>query len=89
MRFASSCLSCILLLPQLCVQAAEVFRPQIDKLIAAKVRLETLDVLLLTHERGLCEFVWRDGLQPNFYVFFQRDRPVNTMTASTSAWKMT
>ena len=72
-------LSCrfIFLLPQLCVQTAEVFRPQIDELVAAEVRFETLDVLFLAHECRLCEFVWRDGLQPNFCVLFQRDRPVN------------
>ena len=68
-------LSCrfIFLLPQLCVQAAEVFRAQIDELIAAKVWLEPFDVLLLAHERGLRQFIWRNGLQPDLGVLLQRD----------------
>ena len=72
-------LSCrfIFLFPQLCVQAAEVFRPQIDQLVAAEIRFEAFNVLLFAHERGFCELVWRNGLQPDFCVFFQRDRPVD------------
>ena len=72
-------LSCrfIFLLPQLCVQTAEVFRPQIDQFIAAEVRLEAFNVLLFAHERGFCELVWRNGLQPDLGVLFERDRPVN------------
>ena len=48
-------LSCrfIFLLPQLCVHTAEVFRPQIDQLVAAEIQFEALDILLLAHERGL------------------------------------
>ena len=72
-------LSCrfIFLLPQLCVQAAEVFRPQIDQLVAAEIRFEPFDVLFLAHERGLCKFVRSNGLQPDLGVLLQRDRPVN------------
>ena len=67
----------IFLFPQLCVQAAEVFRPQIDQLVAAEVRLEAFNILLLAHERGLRKFVWSNGLQPDLGVFFERNRPVN------------
>ena len=72
-------LSCrfILLLPQLCVQAAEVFRPQIDELVAAEVRFEAFNILLLAHECRLCKFVRRDGLHPDFGVFLQCDRPID------------
>lgn len=42
----------VLLLAQLCVQTAEVFRAQINKLVAAEMRLEAFNILLLTHERG-------------------------------------
>ena len=72
-------LSCrfIFLFPQFRVQTAEVFRPKIDQLVAAEGRFETLDVLFLAHERRLCKFVRSNGLQPNFCVLFQRDRPVD------------
>ena len=72
-------LSCrfIFLLPQLCVQTAEVFRPQIDELVAAEVWLEAFNILLLAHERRLCKFVRSNGLQQDLGVFFQRDRPVD------------
>lgn len=45
-------LSCrfIFLLPQFRVQTAEVFGAQIDQLVAAEVRFEAFDVLLLAHE---------------------------------------
>ena len=68
-------LSCrfIFLLPQLCVQTAEVFRPQIDELVAAEVRLEAFNILLLAHECRLRQFIWRNGLQPDLGVFFERD----------------
>ena len=48
-------LSCrfIFMLTQLCVQAAEVFRPKIDELVAAEIRFEAFNILLLAHERGL------------------------------------
>ena len=65
------------MLAQLCIQAAEVFGTQIDELVAAEVRFEAFNILLLAHERGLRQLVWRDGLQPDFCVFFQRDRPVD------------
>lgn len=73
-------LSCrfIFLLPQLCVQTAEVFRPQIDQLVAAEVRFEPLDILLLAHERGLRQLVRRNRLEPDFRVLFQHDRPGDT-----------
>ena len=54
-----------------------MFRPQIDQLVAAEVRLEAFNVLLFSDKRGLCQFVRRNGLQPDFCVFFQRDRPVD------------
>ena len=68
-------LSCrfIFLLPQLCIQTAEVFRPQIDQFIAAEVRFKAFNVLLFAHERGFCELVWRNGLQPDLGVLFERD----------------
>ena len=50
-----------------------MFGTQIDKLIAAKVRLETLDVLFLTHKRRFCELVRRNRLKPNLGVFLQGD----------------
>ena len=71
----SGCL--VRLFTQLCIQAAEMFGTQIDPFVSAELRFEALNVLLFAHERGLREFVWRDGLQPNFCVLFQRDRPVN------------
>ena len=63
----------VLLLPQLCVQTAEVFRPQIDQLVAAEIRFEPFDVLFLAHERVLRQFIWRNGLQPDLGIFFERD----------------
>ena len=72
-------LSCrfIFLLPQLCVQTAEVFRPQIDQFIAAEVRLEAFNVLLFAHERGLRQLIWGNRPDPDLGVFFERNRPVN------------
>ena len=67
----------IFLLAQLCVETAEVFGAQIDQLVAAEVRFEAFDVLLFPDERGFCQLVWCDGLQPDFRVLFQRDRPVD------------
>ena len=68
-------LSCrfIFLLPQLCVQTAEVFRPQIDQFIAAEVRLEAFNILLLAHECRLRQLVRRNRLEPDFRVLLQRD----------------
>ena len=72
-------LSCrfIFLLPQLHVQTAEVFRPQIDQLVAAEIRFEAFNILLLAHERGLRQLVRCNRLEPDFRVLFQRDRPVD------------
>ena len=67
----------VFLFAQLCIEAAEVFRPQIDQLVAAEIRFEAFNILLLAHERGLCQFVRSNGLQPDFRVLFQRNRPVN------------
>ena len=43
----------VFLFAQLCIEAAEVFRPQIDQLVAAEIRFEAFNILLLAHERGL------------------------------------
>ena len=67
----------VFLFAQLCIEAAEVFRPQIDQLVAAEIRFEPFDVLFLAHERGLRQFIWRNRLEPDFRVLFQRDRPVD------------
>ena len=67
----------VLLFTQFCIQAAEVFGAQINQLVAAEVRFEPLDILLLAHERGLRQLVRRNRLEPDFRVLFQRDRPVN------------
>ncbi len=71
----SGCL--VRLLAQLCIETAEVFRPQIDQLVAAEIRFEAFNILLLAHERGLCQLVRRNRLEPDFRVLFQRDRPVD------------
>ena len=68
-------LSCrfIFLFPQLCIQAAEVFGAQIDQLVAAEIRFEAFNILLLAHECRLFQFVRSNGLQPDLGVFFERD----------------
>ena len=72
-------LSCrfIFLLPQLCVQTAEVFGAQIDQLVAAEIRFEAFNILFLAHECRLRQLVRCNRLEPDFRVLFQRDRPVN------------
>ena len=67
----------IFLLAQLCVETAEVFGAQIDQLVAAEVRFETLDVLFLAHECRLRQLVRCNRLEPDFGVPFECDRPVN------------
>ena len=67
----------ILLFAQLCVETAEVFRPQIDQLVAAEVRFEAFNILLLAHECRLRHLVRRNRLEPDFCVLFQRDRPID------------
>ena len=67
----------VLLFTQFCIQAAEVFGAQINQLVAAEIRFEAFNILLLAHECRLFQFVRSNGLQPDLGVLLQRDRPVN------------
>ena len=58
---------------QLCVEIPEVFRPQIGELVVTQRREDTLDVLPVAADGGLCQLAGGDVRQPQVDVFCQRE----------------
>lgn len=58
---------------QLCVEIPEVLRPQFCELVVTQRREDTLDVLLVAADGGLCQLAGGDVRQPQVDVFCQRE----------------
>lgn len=58
---------------QLCVEIPEVLRPQLGELVVTQRREDTLDVLPVAADGGLCQLAGRDVRQPQVDVFCQRE----------------
>ena len=58
---------------QFCVEIPEVLRPQLGELVVTQRRENTLDVLPVAADGGLCQLAGRDVRQPQVDVFCQRE----------------
>ena len=58
---------------QLCVEIPEVLWPQLGELVVTQRREDTLDVLPVAADGGLCQLVGRDVRQLQVNVFCQRE----------------
>ena len=58
---------------QLCVETSEVLRPQLGELVVTQRRENTLDVLPVAADGGLCQLAGGDVRQPQVDVFCQRE----------------
>ena len=56
-------------LPQFCVKAAKVFRPQVSELVVAQRRENALNILPVTADGGLRQLAGGDICQPQVNVF--------------------
>lgn len=56
---------------QFCIEIPEVLRPQLGELVVTQRRENTLDVLLVAADGGLCQLAGRDVRQPQVDVFCQ------------------
>ena len=58
---------------QFCVEIPEVLRPQLGELVVTQRWENTLDVLPVAADGGLCQLAGRDVRQPQVDVFCQRE----------------
>ena len=58
---------------QFCVEIPEVLRPQLGELVVTQRRENTLDVLPVAADGGLCQLAGSDVRQPQVDVFCQRE----------------